>query len=152
MHGPALAPEVHREIANLQRRDGLVHARTTRRGSRASRRPSPTKLMARTVRKIAAPGNTVIHQLSSVVPMALVSRLPQLAVGGWIPKPRNDSVLSTRIASATTSVAFTMMGPRQLGNTWRRMMRVFDAPIARDASTNSRSRNDRVAPRTIRAI
>ena len=40
-----------------------------------------------------------------------VSRLPQLGVGGWMPKPRNDSVLSMRIASATTSVAFTMIGP-----------------------------------------
>ena len=36
--------------------------------------------------------------------------------------------------------------------TWRVMMRVFDAPIARAASTNSRSRNASVAPRTTRAI
>ena len=60
-----------------------------------------------------------------------------------MPKPRNDSVLSTRIASATTSVAFTMIGPKQFGSTCRTMMRVFDAPIVRAASTNSRSRSDK---------
>ena len=57
-----------------------------------------------------------------------------------------------RIASATTRVAFTMIGPTQFGSTCRTMIRVFDAPIVRAASTNSRSRSDNVAPRTTRAI
>ncbi len=88
------------------------------------------------------------HHQSCTVPIESDRRFPQLGVGGWMPKPRNDSVLSTRIASATTSVAFTMIGPMQFGSTWRTMMRVFDAPIARAASTNSRSRRASVAPRT----
>ena len=110
--------ELHLEVFDLQQaRIRRAHAPTRWRGSSASRRPSPTKFTASTVRKIASPGNTVSHHHCSVVEIAPDSRLPQLAVGGWMPNPRNESVLSSRIASATTNVAFTMIGPAQFGTT-----------------------------------
>src|SRR5205085_10820501 len=112
--------ELHAQPLDFQRGDA-GHARTRRRGSNASRSPSPTKLTASTVRKMARPGNTVSHHQSSTVPIEPDRRFPQLGVGGGMPNPRNDSVVSTRIASATTRVAFTMIGPRQLGTMWRVM-------------------------------
>ena len=45
-----------------------------------------------------------------------------------------------------------MIGAVRLGSSSRKMIRVFDAPIERDASTNSFSRSDSVWPRTIRAM
>src|SRR5258706_425489 len=78
-------------------------------------------------------------------------RLPSDTSGGWIPKPRKDNAVSTRMAPATTSVPLTMIGPRLLGRMRRKMIRVLDAPTARAASTNSRSRKDRATPRTSRA-
>ena len=63
------------------------------------------------------PWGTFPNCVAPAVPIESERRLPQLGVGGWMPKPRNDSVLSTRIAAATTSVALTMIGPMQLGIT-----------------------------------
>jgi hypothetical protein len=55
-------------------REGYVR----RSGFRASLIPSPTRLKARTVRKMAAPGKTVSHQPWRRKPCALKSMLPQL--------------------------------------------------------------------------
>ena len=49
--------------------------------------------------------------------------LPHDVSGGCTPKPRNDSVDSVMIASATPSVAFTMIGPTMFGRMWRTMIR-----------------------------
>src|SRR5262249_40422967 len=76
-----VAAELHAQAVDLQRTDA-AHARTRRRGSNASRRPSPTKFTASPVRKMARPGNTVSHHQSSTVPIESESRLPQLGVGG----------------------------------------------------------------------
>src|SRR5436853_7248788 len=56
-------------------------------GSKASRRPSPTKLKARTVRLMTKPG--VTHNHHAVVSHALASwsMLPRLALGGGTPRP-----------------------------------------------------------------
>src|SRR5436309_7961094 len=77
---------------------------------------------------------------------------PQDVVGGCTPKPRNDSVDSVMMAAAMARVAFTMMGPMVLGIRWRVMIRRFDAPDARAASTNSFSLIDRIWLRTTRAM
>ena len=69
-----------------------------------------------------------------------------------MPKPRNESVDSVMIASPTTRVVFTAMGPTALGRRWRTMIRKLDAPDARAASTNSFSFSERNTPRTTRAI
>ena len=73
-------------------------------------------------------------------------------MGGWTPKPRNESAASARMAAATTSVALTMIGPMVFGMMCRRMMRVSPEPDALAASTYSFSRSDRKTPRTIRAM
>src|SRR5690606_33292998 len=71
------------------------------RGSRASRSTSPMKLKAITTIAMAAPGKTLIHQ--AVVrydcPSAII--WPHDGVGGWTPRPRNESVASPMIAPPT---------------------------------------------------
>ena len=47
-----------------------------------------------------------------------------------MPKPRNDSAASVRIASATNSVIVTTIGPTQFGRMWRKMIRRSLAPAA----------------------
>ena len=77
--GRAVAGELDAQVVDLEQRG---HARTCwRRGSNASRRPSPTKFTASTVKKIASPGNTVSHQYCSRVAIESLRRLPQLGVG-----------------------------------------------------------------------
>ncbi len=128
--------------AQVRRPRASAHTRAGGRGSSAARRPSPTKLTASTVRKIARPGNTVSHHV--VLDRADRVRRAGCPSSAWAAGCRTrgtTACVSTRIASATTSVAFTMIGPAQFGTTWRTMIRVFDAPIARAASTNSRSRS-----------
>src|SRR5512143_1035095 len=58
------------------------------RGSRASRRPSPNRLNAMTVMKIARPGT--IMNVGEIVysPVAADSMSPHEAVGGFTPTPR----------------------------------------------------------------
>src|SRR5690348_6125477 len=77
---------------------------------------------------------------------------PHEVVGGCTPNPRNDSVDSVTMAAAIARVAFTRIGPIVLGRRWRTMMRVFDAPDARAASTYSFSLIDRIWLRTTRAM
>src|SRR3989442_15758365 len=87
----------------------------TCRGSSASRSPSPMKLIDTTARKMKSPGKIAIHGAWFISLGASLSMLPQLGVGGWIPSPRNDSVLSEMIAAATPSVAATMIGASEFG-------------------------------------
>src|SRR5687767_6152701 len=77
--------------------------------------------------------------------------LPQLGVGGWMPKPRKLSPDSMRMAQATPIVALTMTGPAELGAIWWVTMRASDAPYERAAVTNSSSFNERNVARTSRA-
>ena len=45
--------------------------------------------------------------------------LPHDGVGGWMPTPRNDSALSSRMLPAIDSVANTISGPTRFGSRWR---------------------------------
>src|SRR6185437_1513754 len=92
-------------------------------GSRMSRRPSPSRLRPSTVRKIATPGKIDSHGTVLIWSRASESMLPQLGKGGRMPRPRNDSAASERIAVPMPSVAITISGPRILGSTWVNMMR-----------------------------
>src|SRR5262245_44672838 len=65
-------------------------------GSSASRKPSPSMLKDRTVRKIANPGQTAIHGALVRKRCAVLSIEPQDGAGGCWPSPRKD-----RLASAT---------------------------------------------------
>src|SRR4029079_3160549 len=88
---------------------------STRRGSSASRKPSPMKLMVSTVRKIAAPAKISQCGAMSIVSLASNSTRPQVGISGGKPNPRNDRVDSWMMAAATSMVAATITGPRALG-------------------------------------
>ena len=92
-------------------------------GSRMSRSPSPRRLRPSTVKKMARPGNTDSHGAARIWSRASDSMLPQLGKGGRMPRPRNDSAASARMAPPMPSVAITISGPRMLGRTWVNMMR-----------------------------
>ena len=77
---------------------------------------------------------------------------PQLATGGWMPRPRKLKTDSSRITLPTDRVVATRIGDIAFGRIWRNMMRAAVAPCARAASTKARSFSDRVAPRTSRAV
>src|SRR5262249_51981327 len=75
------------------------------RGSRASRRPAPTRLNPRTDGMIAAPGKKNTHQAPLVKYLyESASIAPRSGVGGWAPKPRNPSAAASRIANAMARV------------------------------------------------
>src|SRR5207249_10477639 len=96
--------------------------RLRRRGFRVSLSPSPSRLMASTVRRMAIPGIVQSHHaLRRKVRPAPIMK-PQLMVFGS-PSPRNDSADSMRIAVATMREPVTMIGERQLGRRWRKKMR-----------------------------
>ena len=50
------------------------------------------------------PGKSMYHQAVSKIDVASASIWPQLAFGGWIPTPRNDSAASNRMFCGITSV------------------------------------------------
>src|SRR3954454_14733073 len=120
-------------------------------GSSASRRPSPRKFTHSTTTRMARPGNHTSHGATSIWLCAESSRFPHVGVGGWIPKPRKESTDSVRIAAATDSVTFTMIGPIAFGIRFDVMIRRSELPAARAASTNSFSLRERNTPRTMRA-
>src|SRR6185312_1127796 len=77
---------------------------------------------------------------------------PQLAVGGRMPTPRNESAASIRMFEGICRLANTMIGAVRLGRISRTMILASEAPSAREASTNSRSRSDSTRPLTMRAM
>ena len=68
-----------------------------------------------------------------------------------MPRPRKLRAASTTMADATSSDVWTTMAAVTLGQMCKSMMRPGRAPSARAATTKSRSRTDRVCPRTRRA-
>src|ERR1700733_1264716 len=78
--------------------------------------------------------------------------LPQLGVGGWMPRPRKDRVDSKTMALGMYSVAMTRTGASRFGRMSRNMIRNGPAPSDLAASMYSFSLMDRVWPRTIRAM
>ena len=104
-----------------------------RRGSAASRTPSPTRLKHVTVVKRAMPGKITIHQSSWMRSLPSLSNPPHEAWSGGTPKPRNERVDSARMAPAIPKEAETRTGPRALGRMWRKMIRKGPPPRARTA-------------------
>src|SRR5204862_1192884 len=98
-------------------------AQRVRRGSRPSRIASPTKFRPTTVTNSAAPGPKTIHGADCRYPRPALIMLPHDAAGGWMPRPRNDSDASARIANATLSDACTTIGAVAFGSTWRHATR-----------------------------
>jgi len=94
-------------------------AQSTLRGSSASRRPSPMKLMERTVRKIAVPGKMAQWGAKSRLSLASKRMRPHVGMSGGNPSPRNDSDDSAMIAVATSRVPATITGPTAFGRMCR---------------------------------
>src|SRR3982075_833534 len=90
-----------------------------RRGSAASRKPSPTKLNDKTASVIASPGNVAIHGATSTYCRPSARMLPQLGVGGSTPRPRKLNAASDVIAPGIVNDANTTSDPSVLGSTWR---------------------------------
>src|SRR4029453_13064545 len=122
-----------------------------KRGSRASRRPSPSMLNASVVRKMAIPGNTTSQGLVSINTRFAFRSHPQLGVGGCVPNPKKLSDDSMRIEVDTESVLVIIIGAMQLGSTWWNKTRQRLSARARTASIYSFSLTDRTLPLTTRA-
>src|SRR6187399_3486187 len=112
--------------------------RQRRRGFNASRSQSPKRLMLSAISTSVAPGKITNHQapLKSCLLPSLM-KVPREGDVGETPTPRNESVASARIATATWIVDRTSTGPITLGRTWRSMMRNGATPITRAACTYS---------------
>jgi hypothetical protein len=84
---------------------------------------SPRKLKAITVKNIKNPGQMASFGSSYIKSCAPVSILPQLAVGGWIPRPRKLNTLSNRMIFPTVNVVATIIGEVTFGNICLDIMR-----------------------------
>src|SRR3546814_16328159 len=103
--------EVDGEVAYLEQ----AHERFII-ASSASRSPSPNRLMARTVLRLARPGKVTTHQARVMNSRASASMAPHSGVGGCAPWPRNPSAAAPRIAVEKLSVACTTRCAIQLGS------------------------------------
>src|SRR5262249_3551052 len=103
--------------------------------SRASRRPSPSRLKASTVTRIMTPGNVTTHQARDTNSRASASIVPHSGNGGCAPSPRNPSDAASRMAVDTPSVAWTISGAVQFGSTSLNIRRSVPAPETRAAVT-----------------
>ena len=133
------AHRLHQAVIGRERRPGGPRARTPGAairprsfaclGSRASRRPSPMKLMAqhREQQGQAGEDGQPPIALADVGLGAGEQVAPADVPGGCTPKPKNDSVDSVMMAAATVKVAATMIGPTQFGMRWREI----DPPVGR---------------------
>src|SRR6185312_16675174 len=108
--------------------DRVLHQSLRSRGFSASLRPSPTRLIASTVTRIATPGIAQSHHARCRKSRAAPTMNPQLITFGS-ERPRNDSADSVRIAVATSSDPVTMIHDTQLGRIWRTMTRTSLMPI-----------------------
>ena len=70
------------------RRRAACQPRALRRGSSASRRPSPSRLSPSTLSATARPGKTASRGATYIQPCASLSMRPQEACGGCAPSPR----------------------------------------------------------------
>ena len=120
------------------------------RGSSASRKPSPARLIDTTVTRIASPGSVTSQGLERMNSRASASIVPHSAVGGCAPRPRNPSAAASRIASETPSAACTINGAMQLGSTVTNISRHGPTPATRAAITYSFVNSASAAPRSSR--
>src|SRR5581483_10871507 len=159
-HGAEKPLSVRVTVPAVGRVDGGGGARLVARGraqrdpfgSKASRSPSPSRLNARTVMKIAVPGTIRYSGSIWKVPIAELIIAPQDGVGSFTPTPRKESPASNRMFAGISRVAYTRIGASRLGSSSRTMIRPGRAPSERAAATNSRSRSAMVWPRTIRPM
>ena len=120
-------------------------------GSKASLRPSPKKLKARTVRKSIIPGSTATHQAVFRLCWPASKIIPQLDTVGS-PKPIKLKAASARITPGIDNVAIIIIRLVTLGMRWRKMTLLSLAPRALAAMMNSRVLSDRDSLRISLAV
>lgn len=120
-------------------------------GSSASRNPSPNRLNASTVRKIATAGKSATCGAMTISARASLSIAPHSGVGGCAPNPRNDRLAAEIIDVPIRIVKKTTIDETVPGNIWLNKIVVSLAPILRADSINVCCFKTRVFPRTRRA-
>src|SRR5690349_11991048 len=122
--GEAFALELRRELERGlapsgdgdEAHGGLGTHEPRRRGSSVSRRASPSRLVPKTARLMARPGQITSHGAFAAYSAAAIDSMrPHDGYGSGMPRPRNDSAASTRIEPPSWAVASTMNGPIVFG-------------------------------------
>ena len=85
-------------------------------GSSASRSPSPSRLKASTVKKIARLGNSATCGAFTMSARASFSIAPHSGLGGCAPRPMNDSAAAVRMEVPMRSEAYTITAGIVPGN------------------------------------
>src|SRR4029453_6691866 len=114
------------QVTGLCRRD-LAQRRSSF-GSSASRNPSPSRLKARTVKKIASAGKIAACGAVSISERAASSMAPHSGVGGCAPMPRNDRLAAVMIEVPMRSEKYTMTADTVPGKMCPHTILESDAP------------------------
>src|SRR5581483_7021180 len=110
------------------------HRLTTRLGSSISRMPSPIRLNAMAVSRIARPGKVTNHHWVAKYWAPWLTIRPHSGVGSCAPSPRNEiDAAVSRMPPASIDIC-TSTGVIELGRTWRSRMRACDTPSTRQLS------------------
>src|SRR5471032_924515 len=129
---------------------GIAHGRSSF-GSSASRKPSPSRLNASTVTKMARLGNNAICGAVTMSARASLSIAPHSGVGGCAPRPRNDRLAAVMIEVPMRIVKYTTTDDMVPGRICRMIIVQSDAPMLRAASIYVSCLSISVLPRTSRA-
>ncbi len=81
------------------------------------------------------PGSVTTHQARNTNSRASASIVPHSGSGGCAPRPRKPSAAASRIAVEMPSVACTISGATQFGNTSLNINRIRPAPATLAAVT-----------------
>src|SRR5581483_7109019 len=130
VHRAVVGVEADREIGDLEQR----HQRVVR-GSKMSRRPSPSTLNASAATTIARPGYTASRGACERYDCASWSIVPHDGAGGCTPSPRNERTASPTIASGIVTVACTSSVLVMFGRMCLKMIVASLAPFAIAAGT-----------------
>src|SRR5471032_2361201 len=128
----------------------VAHGRSSF-GSSASRKPSPSRLNASTVTKMARLGNNAICGAVTMSARASLSIAPHSGVGGCAPRPRNDRLAAVMIEVPMRIVKYTTTDDMVPGRICRMIIVQSDAPMLRAASIYVSCLSISVLPRTSRA-
>ena len=148
-----------RSEANEQRTDRLVHLspglsptrhHVRRRGSSASRRPSPNWLIARTVSMMATSGARGKPPGHAQILPPVADHGPPFRRWGLSAETEKAQPSGTENCGGISSVARTMTGVRMFGMMWRNISLRAPHPATCEAVTYSCSRAVSTDPRTNR--
>ena len=149
-HARGLTSRAPRPAASRRRTDD---AQARSRAARSLRPPPRVEPRAQPVAEEAEASTAMRDREAGedVGPRRLLQHLaavgehqPERRVGGWTPRPRNESAASIWSAKPHSTLACTIAGPIEFGSTWPRSTARCEAPRARAASTyGSRARPTR---------